>query len=141
MVCLDRGIAFAFGSQFLLTARHISEPFPDISEKKSIVGAWLTDADDEMEERLGAVYIDQHLGVSIRKAKQNPVPTARIWSPRSAPVFKRQHITTPLQFAGGEVLVPTPVASTGLGREVCSTGTLYRPSSLDTAGKNPAENF
>ena len=50
MVCLDRGIAFAFGSQFLLTARHISEPFPDISEKKSIVGAWLTDADDEMEE-------------------------------------------------------------------------------------------
>lgn len=58
-VGLDFGTAFAFGSHYLLTARHNIEPFPDLREKRSFTGVWLTDADGEKEQRHSIFHINK----------------------------------------------------------------------------------
>ena len=132
MACLDCGTAFAFGSQYLLTARHNIEPFPESREKKSLTGVWLTDADGEMDERLGVVHIDEDLDIAILKAHKtkfrrlaldlrDPLPYSKayalqllnsppaVYSGRVLPGQPRrfeQHIDTPVAcgFSGGPVL-------------------------------------
>lgn len=132
MACLDCGTAFDFGSQYLLTARHNIEPFPESREKRRLTGVWLTDADGEMDERLGVVHIDEDLDIAILKAHKtkfrrlaldlrDPLPYSKayalqllysppaVYSGRVLPGQPRrfeQHIDTPVACgsSGGPVL-------------------------------------
>ena len=65
-VGLDFGTAFAFGSHYLLTARHNIEPFPDLREKRSFTGVWLTEADGEKEQRHSISTLISYLEIHRR---------------------------------------------------------------------------
>jgi len=56
MVGLDCGTVFAFGRQYLLTAKHNIGPFPELKEKRILMGVWLSDPDGQREKELSIIH-------------------------------------------------------------------------------------